>query len=226
MINSESSSARPAAERPTAPAPGAAATLALLTVALMLGACSPADQAEQAAAPPPAASQPAGAGAGAGAGESGPYMPQATVEEVMEYVVMPSAQVLWDAVAVTVSLEGTVESAPETDEDWDRVRAAAITLAEACNALMIPGRAVAAPGAVAEYPEEELDPDDIEAMREKDWNAWVAHAQVLHATAMEALDAIDSRNSSSLMDAGGPIDEACESCHLQFWYPPREGAAD
>lgn len=159
------------------------------------------------------------------AGDSGPYIPAATVDELMEYVVMPNAQVLWDAVAVTLTLDGTQESRPETDEDWARVRQAALTLAEVCNALMIPGRATDVPGAVAEYPDTELSPDEIEQLREKYWGAWVGHAQALHRTAMEALEAIDNRDSDALMEAGGPIDSACESCHLQFWYPPDEDDA-
>jgi hypothetical protein len=210
-------------------AQSAAAAIGCLGLALALGACSPADEAQQPATPQPSAEPPGAEPPGAeqpDAGDAGPFIPEATVEEVMEYVVMPNAQILWDAVAITVSLEGTIESKPETDEDWDRVRAAAITLAEACNAIMIRGRAVAAPGAVSEYPEEELDPADIQELRQQNWGAWVAHAQVLHATVDEALDAIDNRDSDSLMEAGGALDEACESCHLQFWYPPKEGDAD
>ena len=41
---------------------------------------------------------------------------------------------------------------------------------------------------------------------------------LIDATAM-ALKAIDARNVEGLSDAGGDIDEACENCHLTYWYP-------
>lgn len=151
------------------------------------------------------------------------FQPTATVADVMEYVVMPTAQRLWDAVAVDVTKQGILEKAPKTDADWAAVRGDALTLAEMANALMIPGRRTDKPGAVSEYPEDELSGDQIEALREKNWGAWVAHAQVLHTAVMESIKAIDARDKDKLSDAGGALDEACESCHLEFWYPPKPG---
>jgi cytochrome c556 len=149
------------------------------------------------------------------------FMPTASVEEVMEFVVMPVAQRLWDSVAVNVTEKGIIEKAPKTDEDWADVRGDALTLAEMANALMIPGRATAPPGAKSEYPGDELEPEQIEALREQNWGAWVAHAQVLHQAVMESIKAIDAKDKDALSNAGGTLDEACESCHLEFWYPPK-----
>jgi cytochrome c556 len=39
---------------------------------------------------------------------------------------------------------------------------------------------------------------------------------------MGALRAIDAHDIDGISEAGGTIDEACESCHLQFWYPPQK----
>jgi hypothetical protein len=61
-------------------------------------------------------------------------------------VVDPSADVLWESVAVVSTEKGTEERKPRTDEEWAKVRAHAITLIEAANLLMIPGRKVAQPG--------------------------------------------------------------------------------
>jgi hypothetical protein len=188
------------------------AVAGLSIIGIALGACSPQDTGPSAAAPQAA---PASAAA-----TTEPFIPEATVQELMEYVVMPNAQVLWDSVATIVSRDGVENRAPQTDEDWDRVRSAAITLAEASNALMIRGRNVDVPGTPADDPDDELAPDQIQMLRQKQWGEWVSFASALHATAMQALNSIDERNSDALMESGGPIDEACESCHLQFWYPP------
>jgi cytochrome c556 len=147
------------------------------------------------------------------------FLPQATILEIMESIVMPAAQSLWDAVSVDVTANGTIEKVPETDEDWEKLRWTAITLAEATNTLVVPGRHVAPAGTKSENPDAELEPEQIEALLAKDRPAFVAHAHALHEAAMEALRAIDARNIDGVSEAGGTIDAACEGCHLQFWYP-------
>ena len=142
-----------------------------------------------------------------------------TVAEIMDAMVMSSAQILWDAVSVDVTEKGTIEKIPKTDEDWEKVRWAAITLAEATNVISIPGRKIAPPGTKSENPDAELTPEQIQKLYDSQFPAFVAHAKVLNATAMQAVKAIDARNVDGLSEAGGAIDEACESCHLQFWYP-------
>jgi cytochrome c556 len=140
----------------------------------------------------------------------------------MEAMVMPAAQILWDAVAVDVTANGTVEKTPQTDDDWAKLRYTAVTLAEATNALIVPGRHAAPPGTVSANPESELTPEKIDALLATQRPAWIAHAHVLHEAAMEALRAIDAKNVDGISDAGGTIDAACESCHLQFWYPEQK----
>jgi cytochrome c556 len=138
----------------------------------------------------------------------------------MDSIVMPAAQALWDAVAVDVTENGTIENAPQTDEEWTALRATAVTLAEATNALIVPGRHAAPPGTASADPDaDELAPEKIDALLAKERPAWIAHAHVLHEAAMEALRAVDARSIDGISEAGGTIDAACEGCHLQFWYP-------
>jgi cytochrome c556 len=47
----------------------------------------------------------------------------------------------------------------------------------------------------------------------------VAFAHALQDAAGSALAAIDKRDANALLEAGGDLDEACESCHKRFWYP-------
>lgn len=151
--------------------------------------------------------------------DSSGFMPDITVAEIMESMVMPAAQALWDAVGVDVTEQGEIDKKPETDEQWAALRAAAIELAEATNSLTVPGRHAAPPGTPADDSGAELSPEKIDALLVEQRPAWVAHAQVLHVAAMEALAAVDARNTDAITEVGGTIDEACESCHLQFWYP-------
>jgi cytochrome c556 len=166
----------------------------------------------------PAATKPAAPVASAKPDTQG-FIPQFSILEIMESIVMPAAQVIWDSVAVDVTDKGTIEKSPVTEEDWATLRATAVTLAEATNLLVVPGRRVAPPGTKSENPDAELSPEEMQALIAKQRPAFVAHAHVLHEAAMEALRAIDARNNDRISDAGGAIDSACEGCHLQFWYP-------
>jgi hypothetical protein len=150
------------------------------------------------------------------------FLPDVSIAEIMESIVMPAAQMIWDAVGVDVTAQGEIEKKPETDEQWAQLRAAAVSLAEATNVLVVPGRHAAPAGTQSENPGSELEPAEIEALLAQDRPAWVAHAAVLHATAMQAIGAIDARDFEAISEVGGAIDEACESCHLQFWYPEQQ----
>jgi len=147
------------------------------------------------------------------------YQPDATVAEIMESIVMPSADILWNSVVIYATQDGLVEEKPETDEDWAKLRWSAVNLAEATNLLMMPGRRVDQPGVVSAAPDYELGPDQIQTLIDSNRPAWNAHAQVLHSTALQTIKIIDNKDSDGLSEIGGAIDEACESCHLQFWYP-------
>jgi hypothetical protein len=143
------------------------------------------------------------------------YLPAATLVEIMDSMVMPLAQVLWDAVVYEDTIKG-----PETDEGWQNVRAAAVSLAESANVLMIPGRAVASSAKTAA--EGELSPQEIQTLIDENHGAWVGHARGLHEIAMQAIEAIEAKDAEKLADVGGTLDSVCESCHLQFWYPDQQ----
>jgi len=147
----------------------------------------------------------------------GNFMAEIPIVDLMDSIVMPSAQIVWDAVVYESTLEGDKIVGPETDEDWQKLRWSAVTLAESANNLVVPGRAVNHPG--AEAAEGELAPAEIKKLIDADFDAWVAHAHVLYEAAMQAVSAIDAKDINGVSDAGGTIDSACESCHLQFWYP-------
>lgn len=151
--------------------------------------------------------------------DTGEFLPVATVHEIMESMMAPAAEAVWDSVAFISTREYTIDSKPETDEDWQKLRWQAVIMAEAANALLVPGRRVGLPGAVSDDPEHELDPDETQAMIENDRAAWVAYAHGVHAQAMETIRVIDAKDVEGLSDVGGAIDAACEACHLQFWYP-------
>jgi hypothetical protein len=160
------------------------------------------------------------------------FRPTSTIKDLMDSLVDPSADTLWESVATTVSAAGVDEKQPKTPEEWADVRRRAISLVEATNLLIMEGRHVAKPGEKAENEEVELSPEEIEKLINGDRASWINNAHALNDAAMVALKAIDAKNVMGLLDAGEGIDTACENCHLKYWYPlskqaekAKEGAA-
>ena len=148
------------------------------------------------------------------------FRPTSTIKDIMDSMVDPSADYLWDSVATIITKQGIDERRPRTDEDWKKVRRAAVTLVEATNLLVMDGRKVARPGEKSENPGIELSPEAIRRVMDDDPATLVSLAHALHDAGTKALAAIDAKNADALSDAGETIDNACENCHLKYWYPP------
>jgi len=153
--------------------------------------------------------------------EAPSFTPVLSVKELMEHIVDPVADWIFDAAVIDVSEKGTVETLPLTDEDWTRVERGAMILAESANLLKMP-RTMVPPGDESLKKEPggpELTPAEIEAKIKKDPALWAKHADGLRQVAIESLAVIKSRDAQALFDVGDRIDKACESCHLEYWYP-------
>ena len=174
----------------------------VMVAAFLLGGCSTPPAPEQ----PPAAAAP-------------PYKLTASIREVMNSVIDPNADVVWNAVKTVIDHGKPTEHAPANDEEWAAVRHSAMTVAEGANLLMMPGRAVAPPGAGSLAPGIELAPDQVRALIDKSPGGWNQFARALQDSLQPALAAIDKKDSEALFEAGDKIDEVCESCHQVFWYP-------
>jgi hypothetical protein len=153
------------------------------------------------------------------------YTTDTTVKDIMDSIIDPQADVLWNSVATIVSATGTEERAPQTDEEWAAVRRGAVQLVEATNMLLIPGRLVARPGEKSENPRIELEPEAIHKLIADDPAKWAQLVGGLHDAALPALMAINAKDVKGLFDAGDKLEHACESCHQNYWYPPSHAPA-
>jgi hypothetical protein len=109
----------------------------------------------------------------------------------MAGVVEPAAEVYWDAVGVIVDAEGEHQMAPQTEEDWLAVRAAAYTVAESGNLLMLPGYRL----------------DD---------SAWITMSQALVEVGRRAVEAADARSLDAVFDMGAEVYYVCTNCHATY----------
>ena len=147
--------------------------------------------------------------------------PVVSVKELMKFLIDPVADNIFNAVSTKVTKDGVVDIEPRTEEDWDKVRADAVSLAEAADLLRI-RRQFAPPGDenLSTGPDAvELSPAQITAKVERDPVEWNARIQAMRNVALEALDVVKKKDVSELWDVGENLDKACEACHRSYWYP-------
>jgi hypothetical protein len=157
-----------------------------------------------------------------------PFRATSTIRELMQSMIAPSAQGLWDSVGRVSDAKGTRDLEPRSDEEWAAVRRHAVSLMESTNLLLMPGRHVARNGqqtlrAEDAVPGSELPPAEIEKQINQNWVVWTAMAHSLHQSAASMLDAVDKKDVARLESRGSDLDGVCESCHLTFWYPQPRG---
>ncbi len=179
---------------------------ALVVPMLLLGAaCTK----QPAAAPASTAALPAG------------LKPAASIIDLMHDPIDVNANALWQAVYTSSTQEGTEDVTPATDEEWLALRRQALVLMEAANLLVTEGRPVAHAGQGLEAGQGDgvLSPAESQAKIDKDRALFTGFSAALQGAAGSLLPAIDSRNVEQYLAAGDALQAACESCHLQFWYP-------
>jgi hypothetical protein len=131
------------------------------------------------------------ASSGCGQPAPPPFKGLVDVKGLMNGVIDPSADVVWESVAITIDKDGEVDKQPRTEEEWTTVRNHALTLAEAGNLLMI-------------YP------------RVKDNDQWMKMSRALIDISNEAFLAAQAKDPNKLLYLGGSIDDACEACHKKY----------
>ena len=156
------------------------------------------------------------------AGPPPEYRATGTIKDLMDAVVDPNADYMWQAVSTVYEAKRVIEKAPKTADDWKEMRRHNIALMEATDLLQIPGRRVARPGEKSENPQIELSPEVIQTLIDSDRASWIKYAHGLHDAAAQMMKAIDAKDSMAVTEAGDVLDRACETCHKQYWYPDQK----
>ena len=126
-------------------------------------------------------------GGGAAAGAAG-LKPVATVDQIMDAIVIPSSQALFDAVVYD---NGVLVQAPAGDDDWFRLQMQAVAVAEAGNLLQLPPRA-------------------------KDDGDWAAMSRALTDAAAAVGQAAEAKDIEELLRTGGVMYTTCAACHRKY----------
>ena len=117
--------------------------------------------------------------------------PVASIKQIMNGIVMPGANVIYNAVGTTSTAAGVVETAPRNDKEWAAVGNSAAALAESGNLLLLGGRA--------------LDNGD-----------WVKMTRQFIDAGKVALKAAEAKNVDGIFTAGGDLNASCDTCHAKY----------
>ena len=155
----------------------------------------------------------------------GDMKPLVSVKELMKYMIDPASDYVFDSVKTLIRPDGsTVEIVPKTDDDWEKLRIGAITMAEGVYLLKVQ-RPLAPAGDVNNSvgaDATELSPAEIAAKIKKDPVEWNARIEALRNVGLEVLDIVAKKNAKELWDASENLDVACEQCHVSYWYPKED----
>jgi hypothetical protein len=117
--------------------------------------------------------------------------PTATVKQIMKGMTGPAAGVIFNAVSVEVSAAGTVEKAPQTDEEWATVATSAALLIESANLLVQGNRAV-------------------------DTGDWSKMAKDMAVAGQRALKHAQAHDKDGILEVGEAVNTSCDSCHARY----------
>jgi len=117
--------------------------------------------------------------------------PVASIKQIMNGIVMPGANVIYNAVGSTSTASGVVEIAPKNDKEWAAVGDSAAALVESGNLLLLGGRAV-------------------------DKGDWVTTTREFIDAGRAALVAAEAKNADGILMAGGDLNSSCDKCHEKY----------
>jgi hypothetical protein len=120
-----------------------------------------------------------------------PFKPTVDTGVLMESFIEPSADVIWLSVGTIVSAAGEEHIRPKTEEEWTKVKNAAVAVSEAGNLLMMEPRA-------------------------RDADEWMRLSKAMVDTGAEAIKAAEAKDPDAVFEAGAQIYAVCSNCHAKY----------
>ena len=120
-----------------------------------------------------------------------PFKPIVDTGSLMESFIEPSADVIWLSVGTIVSAAGEEHIRPKTEEEWTKVKNAAVAVSEAGNLLMMEPRA-------------------------RDTDEWMRLSKAMVDTGAEAIKAAEAKDPDAVFEAGAQIYAVCSNCHAKY----------
>lgn len=117
--------------------------------------------------------------------------PVANMKQIMNAIVLPNANVIYNAVGTTITGTKVEETAPKNDKEWQAVGDSAAAIVESGNMLLVGDRLV-------------------------DRREWLSFTQRFIAAGKAVLDAANQKKPDGVLAAGGDLNETCDACHEKY----------
>ena len=138
--------------------------------------------------------------AAAASPDAAPYDTHLPMAEFMGHVMQHAGDGVWKWQGLVLDETGEHSLFPRNDQEWEEAESGALSLAEATNLLLIPGR----------------------RMPEAGWDNAVKDVRTV---ALRAARAAEKHDEDAFFAAGSSLDDACDACHVRydanFKSPPR-----
>ncbi len=145
------------------------------------------------------------------------------VHELMKNVIAIQTQVIWDVGNNAQDDAGNPDASRMKPADWAKVAASAGKVKDASQAL------ASAPHVMAAAPGQKIEGEggtpgafgakEVQKAIDANPKVFQAFAQQLVKSMDELIAASKSKDAKKLFDVSGRLDQECEVCHQQFWYP-------
>jgi len=117
--------------------------------------------------------------------------PVATIKQIMNAIVLPNANVIYNAVGTTIDGTRVEETVPKNDKEWSAVGDSAAAIVESGNMLLVDDRLI-------------------------DEREWLSYTQRFIAAGKAALAAANEKKADGILAAGGDLNETCDACHEKY----------
>lgn len=149
--------------------------------------------------------------------------PPPNLHELMKNIVAVQAQVIWDVGNDAQDDNGNPDASKLKAADWakligaaGKVKQASQKLATADHVLAAgPGQKIDGEGATPEA----FGARQVQGVIDAKPQVFKAFAVALSTSMDQVLAAGQAKDAAKLFDVSGRLDQVCEDCHLQFWYP-------
>lgn len=149
--------------------------------------------------------------------------PAPNLHELMKNVVAIQTQVIWDVGNNAQNDKGDPDASKMKPTDWTKVATAAGKVKDAAQKL------ATAPKVMAAAPGQKIDGEggtpgafgakEVQKAIDAKPKVFQAFALQLTKSMEELITASKAKDAKALFDVSGRLDQECEGCHQQFWYP-------
>src|SRR5690242_13974033 len=146
----------------------------------------------------------------------------ANLHELMKNIVAPQTQVVWDIGNNALDDQDNPDASKLKPADWTKIATAAGKVKQAAQTLAQADKIMAAgPGQKIEGEgnADAFSAKDVQKVLDAQPKVFRAFAQQLAQSMDEVVQSTQTKNATKLADVSGRLDQVCESCHTQFWYP-------